>query len=205
MSRLVMVTFGWLLVVSVSSVVTWQAIETAGQQILADPAEAEAPTAGGEISTPVETSLPEPNQKPTKKPGEEPSQSGNGGSGSNQGGTGGSDPTSQPASTQDPTPTQEPTKSQASAKPVERTWSGSAGRVTVRCTGSRIELLSITPNDGYLAEIESRDSDRIEVHFEPKSDGGTETKVRATCSGGEPVFRIDLESDGGTDSSSSDD
>jgi hypothetical protein len=196
MRRLVMVTFGWVLVVSVSSVVTWQAIETAGQQILADPAEGQTPSAGGEISTSVETTAPEPTKQPTRKPSDRPTEGGASGPVSST-----SNPTSNSTPTQESTTTQEPTQSQSSPKPVERTWSGTAGRVSVRCTGPRIELLSVTPNDGYLAEVESRDSERIEVHFEPKSDGGTETKVRATCSGGEPAFRIEIESDGGSDSS----
>ena len=78
---------------------------------------------------------------------------------------------------------------------TSRTWSGSSGRVTVTCTGSRVGLQSASPANGWRVEVGSRAGEEVEVTFR-QSAGGGEVQVQARCSGGTPAFGA--ESDGGS-------
>lgn len=71
-----------------------------------------------------------------------------------------------------------------------RTWTGSAGVVTARCAGARIELAGAAASaDGYVVEVKDRGPDRVEVEFEGRGDETVpETRVRAQCVGGVPQF-----------------
>lgn len=71
-----------------------------------------------------------------------------------------------------------------------RTWTGSAGVVTTRCTGARIELAGAAASaDGYVVEVKDRGPDRVEVEFEGRGDETVpETLVRAECVDGVPQF-----------------
>lgn len=171
--RRVGVVVAWVAIVVVASALTWRAIDTAGSQILSEPYQPSLSGTTDEIGVPVETHKPKPTKKPTKKPAKKPTK------------TSSSQPQQSPTATRTASP--QPTS-------VARTWKGAAGSMEARCTGARITLVSATPNNGYRAEIESEDSDRIAVHFEPKSDSGIETTVRAECDGGVPTFKVETES-----------
>jgi hypothetical protein len=70
---------------------------------------------------------------------------------------------------------------------TEGTWQGAGGAVLAGCRGSRIDLRSATPDDGYRVEVASRGPREIEVAFESESYG--QTLVRAVCTRGAPSFR----------------
>ena len=71
-----------------------------------------------------------------------------------------------------------------------RTWTGSAGKVTARCTGGDISLVAATPSDGFGVEVKDRGPTRLLLEFERK-DAEEEIRVRATCVDGSPVFTRD--------------
>ncbi|MCX6395342.1 MAG: hypothetical protein NTV23_02525 [Propionibacteriales bacterium] len=76
-------------------------------------------------------------------------------------------------------------------------WNGSAGSMTVSCTGRRARLTGATPADGWLAE-RTGDSGGVRVRFER---GESEVIVRATCTTDNgPVFDVENRADdGGSD------
>ena len=67
----------------------------------------------------------------------------------------------------------------------QRTWEGSAGSVTVRCSGLGASLQSASPDDGYGVEVGSRGPAEVEVTFKG---GGREMQVKGTCAAGTPRF-----------------
>lgn len=67
-------------------------------------------------------------------------------------------------------------------------WSGDGGRLTARCLGDAISLVTAVPDVGYSVDIGKRGPDELRVVFESRA-VGAETKVSATCDGGEPLFR----------------
>ena len=67
----------------------------------------------------------------------------------------------------------------------QRTWEGSAGSVTVRCSGQGASLQSASPDDGYGVEVGSRGPGEVEVTFKG---GGREVQVKGTCVAGTPRF-----------------
>jgi len=73
----------------------------------------------------------------------------------------------------------------APAPSQQRTWEGSAGSVTVRCSGRRVSLQSASPDDGYGVEVGSRGPAEVEVTFKG---GGREVRVKGTCAAGTPRF-----------------
>ena len=104
-----------------------------------------------------------------------------------------------------------PPSTNASPEPQERTWAGSAGSVSARCTGGDIDLLSASPANGWRMEVDERGPSRVRVEFRgtstrsgPGSDdggragggdgddgGGDKVEVRAQCGGDVPRFRLD--------------
>ncbi len=73
----------------------------------------------------------------------------------------------------------------APAPSQQRTWEGSAGSVTVRCSGQGASLQSASPDDGYGVEVGSRGPAEVEVTFKG---GGREVQVKGTCAAGAPRF-----------------
>ncbi|MBS45935.1 MAG: hypothetical protein CMH83_22735 [Nocardioides sp.] len=75
---------------------------------------------------------------------------------------------------------------------MRRTWTGSAGVVTVECRGAAASLVGAQPSaDGYYVEVKDRGPGRVEVEFEGRGDeDGAETRVRAECVGGTPTFEV---------------
>jgi len=67
----------------------------------------------------------------------------------------------------------------------QRTWEGSAGSMTVRCSGGEASLQSASPDDGYGVEVGSRGPAEVEVTFKGS---GREVQVKGTCAAGTPRF-----------------
>jgi hypothetical protein len=169
----------WVAVVIAGSGLTWIAIERAGDQVTAAPESAgatqppvlgtvgPAPTAAVPSGTP---SVPSPAATTPTHSSPPPSPS---------------SPVARPSS--------QPTSAPPPAARAEvRTWSGSAGSLTVSCTGREVSFRSATPSDGWSFERGDSSGEDIEVTFKS---GEGEVQVRATCSGGVPQFRVQSESD----------
>jgi hypothetical protein len=88
-------------------------------------------------------------------------------------------PPSAPAKPTAPAPAPAPSQQRT------RTWEGSAGSVTVRCSGRGASLQSASPDDGYGVEVGSRGPGEVEVTFKG---GGGEVQVKGTCAAGTPRF-----------------
>jgi hypothetical protein len=81
-----------------------------------------------------------------------------------------------------PTPT-----ASASSGHNPATWTGDAGKFTARCTDESIALVAATPADGYIVEVKDRGPVQLQLEFE-RSGAAAESRVRATCINGSPVF-----------------
>ena len=68
------------------------------------------------------------------------------------------------------------------------TWTGTAGTVTVQCTGSAIALQAATPASGYSAEVDESGPEHVEVELESDD---SEATVEAACVNGQPHFEAD--------------
>jgi hypothetical protein len=151
----------WLFVVVAGSAVAWVAIDEAGRGIgSSEPSFTASAGPTGSATTP-------PRSTPTHRPS----------------------PTSRPSSTRPtsgPTTGATPTTSGPTAVERVRTWSGTAGTVTVACRGAAASLRAATPADGWRAEREDS-GPGVRVKFER---GETTTVVTATCAGGVPRFRV---------------
>lgn len=166
----------WVGVVLAGSGVTWVAIDRAGKQVTdGSSGLATQPAVVGTVGAPP--TAPEPTVATT---------------------TGTPAPSASP-SDGTPTPTTAATTRSAtprtSAPPVRtviRTWSGASGSVTVACTGDRGRLRGATPVDGWVVERNDEPDDEVEVKFEK---GEVEIKVKATCVGGVPKFRVETDDD----------
>ncbi|RNM15770.1 hypothetical protein EFL26_06190 [Nocardioides pocheonensis] len=175
----------WVAIVIVGSAVTWLAIDRAGQQVTGRPSASEtkppvvgtlgpAPVASALPSTPSPSS-PAHTRTPTARPSRTPSST--------------APPSARPTGS-GPTKQASPsTKTAAPAQRIEtRTWTGSAGFVTVSCTGSLATLKGASPADGWSYERGDDSGDSVEVKF---TNGGTEVQVHATCVGGTPQFHVE--------------
>ena len=174
----------WVAVVIAGSGLTWIAIERAGDQVTVAPESADAtrppvlgtlgpaPTAGSTApSKPSGTSSAV--ARPTSPA---PTAS------STRAGT-----TTAPAP--GPSPKSSP---QPAARTEVRTWAGSPGSLTVACTGGQVSFRSASPSNGWSLERDGSTDSELEVTFKS---GESEVQVRATCSGGEPRFRVESGSD----------
>jgi hypothetical protein len=102
--------------------------------------------------------------------------------------TGGELPGPTVASPRSSPPSPQPTDRSTPPVPApsqQRTWEGSAGSVTVRCSGRLASLQSASPDDGYRVEVGSRGPAEVEVTFKG---GGREVQVKGTCAAGAPRF-----------------
>lgn len=175
----------WVAIVIAGSAVTWLAIDRAGQQVTGRPSAAEtqppvvgtlgpAPVASEPPSTPSPSS-PHHTRTPTARPSTTPSQT--------------APPPARPTSSGPTKPAGQPTKTAAPVQRTEtRTWTGSAGFVTISCTGSLATFKGASPADGWSYERGDDAGDSVEVKF---TNGGTEVQVHATCVGGSPQFQVE--------------
>lgn len=169
----------WLAVVVAGSALTWVAINRAGDQV----------TGGSDVATTqpglVSTlgSAPTASTTPSVGP-----------TGPHATASTSRTPTS-PRPTQLATPRPTPSAPRTSATVAHsetRTWTGTAGFVTVSCSGRQARLKGASPGDGWSYEVGDASGDSVEVKFER---GETEVQVHATCPGGTPEFQV--ESGGG--------
>jgi len=161
----------WVAVVAAGSGVTWVVIDDAGQQVLSEIPVAAVPSA----VPPTPSRTPRAHRTRHAHPSKP---------------AGGS---ATPSATPTHRPTVRPTGSAPRAE--QRTWRGTGGTVVARCTGTRVWLLSATPNDGYQVEVGDRGPAEIEVTFK----GRGETQVKARCSVGAPWFSTEPSNDSGAD------
>ena len=70
-----------------------------------------------------------------------------------------------------------------------RSFPTSAGTVVGRCAGSRPEVVSMSPRQGY--EVHDQDSD--EGEFRGRDDGHDRVKFEIVCRGGQPALVVDGE------------
>lgn len=55
-----------------------------------------------------------------------------------------------------------------------------------------MSLDSAQPDSGFTIEVHERGPQRVEVRFEGRDDGD-ESRFRATCGSGAPVFEVDTD------------
>ena len=173
----------WLGVVVVVSTVTWTVIDSAGRNVLAQddgPGAGALPTSSAQLPGEPSPGAAEPGvtlsapSTPTLAPSRVTS----------------------PASVS-PSPSTSPAApTSASASGVTRTWQGTAGTVTVRCVGDRINLQSASPGDGWRVEVATQGPEEVEVDLtsgvEDDDEGDErEVHVRARCEGGTPRFEVE--------------
>lgn len=205
----------WLAVVVVVSGATWAVIDAAGRDVTTRPAADPAATGGAlrtvtpETSAPraTPTARPRPSRpsRPTRTPSrtrttpavpvpsavatEQPDVT-----------TPASPVTTAPAPRPSTRPATKSTPPAPAPRPQERTWSGRAGSVAARCTGSTIGLASAWPGDGWRMQVDERGPSRVKVEFhlarsdreaESESETADSVEVRAECVGGVPRFRVD--------------
>lgn len=167
----VLAAAAWVAVVIAGSALTWVAIDRAGKQVTGGPqAAATQPVVVGTVG-PAPTTR-STTHRPTPKPSASAGHA------------------TAPATTQ--TQSAQPGTTSSTSPPpavrtVTRTWSGTAGTVTVTCTGRTVRFKSASPNDGWSFERGDASGDAIEVRFES---GETEVQIRATCLGGVPQFHV---------------
>lgn len=168
----------WLLVVGATAVVAWIAIGSASRSVTAVPLSADNGDAGAG-----------------------PGQTGTGlvpASGAEGPGTGHTTASSRggPAGEAN-SPT--PSATGSSASLATRTFRVTAGVVTASCLGTRIQLVSAAPTNGWSMVVDASGPGEVEVEFARASAGGV--KVEARCAGGIPSFTQELEGPGGGGSS----
>lgn len=170
----------WLGVVVVASATAWAVIDTAGRQVLADPApDALVPATSATASTsraPSAVLSPRPPRSTSTATGSpEPEESG----------------PSSGESSEAPRSSSSPDDRASDALSfTEGTWRGAAGTVIARCDGGAVRLHSATPTDSYQVEVGSTGPEELEVKF---SGGAGEVRVDARCVGGEPRFEVESE------------
>jgi hypothetical protein len=74
------------------------------------------------------------------------------------------------------------------AKPVRRTWQGSAGVVVSECRKSAIDFVSAQPASGWSIEVDHTGPVDLRVEFEA---GEAKTRVEAVCVGGVPSYTVE--------------
>lgn len=167
----------WVVVVVVGSSVVWGVVSRVGR----DAAPASAPLASAPSSAPSATAgSSRPSVRPSARTSQRPSSRPSAAPSSRPA-------TSAPATTSPPTPPA-PTS-------VQRTWSGAAGVVVAACRGTSVSLVRAVPSaDGYRVEVTDRGPRRLRVEFEGREEQeGSDTRVEATCVGGEPRFSVSAE------------
>jgi hypothetical protein len=68
--------------------------------------------------------------------------------------------------------------------------------VVVECLGPAASLVGAQADTGFKVEVEKRGPQRVEVEFDGQGEKDQqESKVRAHCANGVPVFEVDSNSD----------
>ena len=67
------------------------------------------------------------------------------------------------------------------------TWVGPGGKVTARCSGGDISLVTATPAVGFSVEVKDGGPQQLIVEFE-RGGSERESRVRAICVGQAPEF-----------------
>ncbi len=147
-----------------------------------------APTTATPTPTPspTATETDEPTPSPTATETDEPSPSASAS-------TPAVEPTTAPT-TATPRPSTTPPPPEPTTATVAATWHVTGGTVSVECTGSRISLLTATPDNGWTMEVGSRGPEKVEVELHRSEQ---ETKLVARCSDGAPIRSVS--SDDGED------
>lgn len=171
----VLATAAWVAIVLAGSGLTWVAIDRAGQQVT-DGSSGLATEPAVVSTVGVAPSMPA-SSDPAKTTSPAPT-------------TSGATPSTPPSSPTKRATTRPPAP--PPARTVTRTWSGAPGSVTVACTGVVGVLRGATPVDGWVVERNDEPEDEVEVKFEK---GEVEIKVKATCVGGVPKFRVETDND----------
>jgi hypothetical protein len=83
-----------------------------------------------------------------------------------------------------PSPSSSPSRSSPSADAATRTFPTRAGTIVARCAGSRPEVVSMSPRQGY----ELHDQDATEGEFRGRRDGHDRVKFEIVCRGGVPAL-----------------
>lgn len=194
----------WSVVVVAVSAITWTVIDAAGKDVLGTSTATEpvssvpAPTTSASTS-PSPGATPRADRTPKPRRSIAPSPTANGPtdlpSASFSEVPASPEPASPDPTRTGPANTSGPT-SPAPAAVVVRSWQGSAGSVVAACQGARISFRSAAPADGWRMEVDSRGPSRVKVEFE-RREGDTErkTEVEATCVGGSPRFRAEVDSE----------
>ncbi len=192
----------WLAVVAAVAIATWSVIDSAGRDVLADPAGgglAPAPGASSVAPMPTEPSV---RVRASGSPKPSPRSGGSQGPRALASLVAPFSPVATPSGgATSPSASSAPQPGRSSAPTSQsRTWQGPAGTVTTRCSGPRISLASASPRDGWGMEIDKRGPQEVEVKFDrgetdsedsDGSEGGErETEVRARCRGGAPSYDV---------------
>lgn len=96
-----------------------------------------------------------------------------------------------PRATVRPTPARTASPA-ASAASVTEVWRERGGDLSVRCTGSRIELLYATPADGWTVRVEESGPEEVHVKFRSARD---ENELEARCVSGRPSLDSETDED----------
>ncbi len=194
----------WLGVVVVVSGATWTVIDAAGRDVTTRPAS--DPAAAGVPASTTSNGATSPTRRATRTPrprhprSPAPSRPATTAPAATVGPATSTPPPAPSPAAGATTRAPAPRPSTRAPDPVERTWAGSVGSVTARCTGSRIALAAATPADGWRMQVDERGPGRIEVEFrsatsdraeDESEDHGDSVDVRAECAGGVPRFRVD--------------
>lgn len=182
----------WVAVVMVGSTMVWAVISRAGREVAAvsDP------------NTVPGTTLHRASDAPSVHPGDtithRPHHGHHDGGDDEQ--PGGDDPsspvTSDPSSSTgtstpgQPKPSREPSSSPAGPTPVQATWNGRPGTVTLECTGPTRTDLVVVPADGWRWEVDDPTSSSVTVKFQ-RVGGDSEFEVKSYCVAGQPHFRVE--------------
>lgn len=116
--------------------------------------------------------------------------------------SGPSDPTRSTGPTDDPSSpsSSDPTSSASTSaspggKPVQRTWQGLGGFVVAECRGAAAGLIGAQADSGFVVEVKDRGPEHVDVEFEGQGDSQQESRVRAECVDGVPLFEVDTDTD----------
>ncbi len=95
--------------------------------------------------------------------------------------------TATPSSTSTATATPTPTSSPSPATEIV-SYSSDAGTLSGRCTGTKAEILSVTPAQGYgIEDREDSDNGSAEVQL---SNGRSDVTIQLSCASGSPQWTL---------------
>lgn len=177
LGRLGLGLVAWAVIVALGSWLVWLVVSDAGRDVVGSTLPRGAAPSAATSPTPPPVPPTPPPVTPASPPASPPASS-----------------TAAPASPAAPGPTAATTPSTQSGQ-VTRTWTGAAGVVTTRCTGSAIALSGAAASaDGYVVEVKSRGPREVDVEFEGRGEETVlDTRVRAHCVDGTPHYEVEAE------------